>query len=341
MICKIKTFLKTITVISVLPIVVTAQSNGNDNDWTGTPQNTFLTSEIVQTYQCTSCHTIAETGGTVGPVLNQIGNRRDADWLRRWLADPQQVRPGTKMPNFDFPPNQLNQVLSYLTKMKKPLRTDDILASSAPAVDKGKSLFLDYDCTACHRMGSEGRFVGPDLTWIGKRKTQDWEKIWLTDPPAFKADTFMPNFHIPEKGVEALAAYLHTLQGQDNAQSQEWELRTNFFLGNNAKERGELIFRRFACWACHGESGAGGITNPNMAPDELMPALRATANKYTEMELLTRLKQRTEPPALAADKPAPPFFCPDYGNHMDESEFSDLYAYLKSFAPKRSKWRIK
>lgn len=332
-------------ILSILVVVFSdwakSQSNGSENDWNGTPQEAFLNSEIVKSYQCTSCHTIADRGGTVGPILNQVGNRRSQDWLKRWLSDPQQVRPGTKMPNFDFKPEQIERVVGYLKEMKRDLRTDVILAEAGSLAAKGEALFNDYDCRACHRVGSTGRFVGPDLTWVGLRKTEAWEQVWLADPPGFKPDTFMPNFHIPAKGVAALSAFLHTQQGQANGESQEWELRTNFFLGNTDKERGELIFKRFACWACHGESGRGGIKNPNMAPDETMPALKESTVKYTQVEFLARLKKRTMAQPLDPSKPEPPFFCPDYGNHMDASEFSDLYAYLKSFAPKKRKWRFK
>ncbi|MFQ5770251.1 MAG: c-type cytochrome, partial [bacterium] len=319
----------------------TAQPGGVEHDWDGTPQEAFLNSEIVKLYQCTSCHTIAERGGTVGPILNQVGNRRTEDWLRRWLTDPQQVKPGTKMPNFDFPAPQIDAAVGYLTKMKKALRTDEILTKNVSLVEQGEMLFQDYDCLGCHRIGSSGRFIGPDLTWVGLRKTEEWEKTWLHNPSAFKSDTFMPNFQIPNAGIEALVAFLHSQQGQKNTDSQEWEFRTNFFLGNNAKERGELVFKRFACWACHGENGSGGIKNPNMKPDEMMPALKEVALKYTKAELLTRLKKKTMVEPLDSNKSNPPFFCPDYGNHMDTSEFDELYAYLQSFAPKKRKWRFK
>ncbi len=313
----------------------------DDHEWDGTPQAAFLNSEIVKSYQCTSCHTIGDHGGTVGPILNHIGIRRSEEWLRRWLADPQAVKPGTKMPTFDFPQDKLDLAVSYLLKMKKPLHTKEILNSDMNDVEQGRQLFQDYDCVACHRVGSEGRFVGPDLTWIGVRKTEDWEQTWLTNPEAFKKGTFMPNLHIPQEGVKALAAYLHTQKGQANEESQRWEFRTNFFLGNTDKERGELVFKRFGCWSCHGESAVGGIRNPNMAPDQTMPGLRKVGNDYTEETFAQRLKNKVVPKALDPAQPQPPFFCPDYGNFMNDSEMSDLYAYLKTFAPKKNKWRFK
>lgn len=331
-----------IPLIALYTVLLSGARLGKSEDnWSGTPQAAFMKSEIVESYQCTSCHTIGERGGTVGPILNYVGNRRSKDWLQRWLADPQLVKPGTKMPSFNLPPEQLEMTVGYLTNMKKKFNTKEILAKDLSLEEKGRLLFDDYDCKACHRVGSEGRFVGPDLTWIGIRKTQSWEKVWLADPPAFKPNTFMPNFHIPEKGTEALAEFLHQQQGQENEESQRWEFRTNFFLGNTDKERGELVFKRFACWSCHGESAGGGVKNPNMAPDEMMPALKKSANKFSMEEFAARLEKKTFVEPLDASKPAPPFFCPDYGNYMNETELSDLYAYLKAFAPKKSKWKFK
>ena len=43
----------------------------------------FLKSEIVQQKSCNICHTIGKSGGTVGPILNQISNRRSPEWLRK------------------------------------------------------------------------------------------------------------------------------------------------------------------------------------------------------------------------------------------------------------------
>lgn len=331
-----------ITLVVVLVHITgsTAQDGAVAVDWSGTPQEAFLNSEMVQTFQCTSCHTITDRGGTVGPILNHIAIRRSREWLMDWLKDPQTVKPGTKMPKFDFTPGQLTKAVDYLSSMKKELHADEILSKDIPLVEQGELLFEDYDCLACHRVGSSGRFVGPDLTWVGVRKSEEWEKIWLADPPAFKPATFMPNLHIPQKGTQALAAFLRTQQGQKNAESQQWEFRANFFLGNDDRERGELVFKRLACWACHGETGAGGVKNPNMAPHEIMPPLTEAAVNYTQEELLERLKKKTYPKALDDSKPNPPFYCPDYANYLEKLEYTDLYAYLNSLAPKKRKWRF-
>ncbi len=55
---------------------------------------------LVQQESCLQCHSLGGTGGTIGPRLEWIGGRRDAEWIARYLADPEAVSPGTRMPPF-------------------------------------------------------------------------------------------------------------------------------------------------------------------------------------------------------------------------------------------------
>lgn len=318
-----------------------AAQPGDGDRWRGTPQRRFYESGIVGKYQCTTCHTIADKGGTVGPILNQIANRRTEDWLRRWLKDPNEVKPGTKMPKFPFTPEEYEQAIGHLTTMKRDLDVGSILARPLAPEQKGKALFEEYDCYACHRVGAEGRFTGPDLTWLGRRKTQDWERIWLKDPDAWKPGTFMPNFQLQPEAIGALTSYLESLRGQSNRESREWEFNVNFILNNRADRRGELVFRRLACWSCHGEEGRGGIRNPNAGPAEDMPSLQEAANSYTLDELKQLVSTRRNSEKLDPNREAPPFSCPDYSAVLTDDEFEDLYAYLVKLAPKKRVFRFR
>jgi len=56
---------------------------------------------LVQQEGCLACHSVGGQGGTLGPRLEWIGGRHDAAWVARYLADPQALSPGTRMPPFD------------------------------------------------------------------------------------------------------------------------------------------------------------------------------------------------------------------------------------------------
>jgi cytochrome c oxidase subunit 2 len=78
---------------------------------------------------CASCHAIrgAAGGARVGPDLTHLASRAQLGAgvaentpanLRRWLADPQQVKPGAKMPKFGFSPEQLTQLVAYFESLR-------------------------------------------------------------------------------------------------------------------------------------------------------------------------------------------------------------------------------
>jgi cytochrome c oxidase subunit 2 len=75
------------------------------------------------------CHNISGTavGGRVGPDLTHLASRRtlaagtmpmNTGNLYGWVADPQSLKPGTKMPTTGIEPNDLHAVVAYLETLK-------------------------------------------------------------------------------------------------------------------------------------------------------------------------------------------------------------------------------
>jgi cytochrome c oxidase subunit 2 len=84
---------------------------------------------FVTSRNCSACHTIAGTpaNGTVGPDLTHLASRRSIAAgampmregnLYGWVADPQSIKPGTKMPTVGLEPDQLHAVVAYLETLK-------------------------------------------------------------------------------------------------------------------------------------------------------------------------------------------------------------------------------
>lgn len=77
---------------------------------------------------CASCHTIAGTaaGGRVGPDLTHVASRMTIrasapnirGQLQGWVADPQGIKPGTRMPRIPLTPDELDDLVSYLETLK-------------------------------------------------------------------------------------------------------------------------------------------------------------------------------------------------------------------------------
>lgn len=81
--------------------------------------------EGIATTICAACHVIRGTNaaGQLGPDLTHFGSRttlasgmfsNDTENLRAWLADPPDVKPGSKMPNLNLSDEQLDQLIAYL-----------------------------------------------------------------------------------------------------------------------------------------------------------------------------------------------------------------------------------
>jgi cytochrome c oxidase subunit 2 len=85
--------------------------------------------QVFNSKACVMCHRIQGTdaGGTTGPDLTHLKSRRhiaagtlpnDRGSLQAWIADPQGIKPGTKMPRVPLSADELNAVVAYLETLK-------------------------------------------------------------------------------------------------------------------------------------------------------------------------------------------------------------------------------
>jgi ubiquinol-cytochrome c reductase cytochrome b subunit len=69
---------------------------------------------------CSACHMIDFEGGAAGPDLTHVGARRDAMWLKGWIAEPEALDPAANMPPFGdrLTDAQLTAIAEYLAARK-------------------------------------------------------------------------------------------------------------------------------------------------------------------------------------------------------------------------------
>jgi len=78
---------------------------------------------------CVGCHTIDGTkaAGIVGPNLTHVGSRHilagavivnTPDNLAAWLANPQAIKPGAKMPDLGLTQSQIQRLVAFLESLK-------------------------------------------------------------------------------------------------------------------------------------------------------------------------------------------------------------------------------
>src|SRR5687768_10161058 len=92
-------------------------------------------------------------------------------------------------------------------------------ANAAALAKKGKTLFANRGCSACHAIGKT--LAGPDLAGVTSRRTREWLDKFLADPGGMLATDStamallqefngikMPNMKLTPADIEALLAHI-------------------------------------------------------------------------------------------------------------------------------------
>lgn len=198
---------------------------------------------------------------------------------------------------------------------------------SAPADPKtaGKAYFSQAGCASCHRVGDLGSAVGPDLTLVGFRHSQEWLERFIKDPQAWKKDTLMPNKLLSDEAVKALALFLAEQKGQAWT-AKPWD-------SAKPEDKGRLIYARAGCVGCHGVGGAGGYPNTNVKGG-LIPKLNTVYETYTKPELIVKVKKGVPHPEKADPKGAEPLvWMPTWSEKLSDDEVGAVVDYLMTLRP--------
>lgn len=94
-----------------------------------TGESALLGRALFQETSCMNCHAIRGTlaSAGVGPDLTHFASRKILGAgvvdntpanLRRWLRDPQEVKPGVKMPDYKFTDSQVTQMSDYIETLQ-------------------------------------------------------------------------------------------------------------------------------------------------------------------------------------------------------------------------------
>lgn len=115
---------------------------------------------------CSGCHGPHGEGGR-GPKLSEGDLVRGAKDERLFSSIKNGV-PGTDMPPFPLPDDQIREILGFIRDLSAPA-ADAVVAGNP---ETGRALFTGKaQCNSCHRIHGQGGFLGPDLTNIGATRT--------------------------------------------------------------------------------------------------------------------------------------------------------------------------
>ncbi len=138
----------------------------------------------------------------VGPNLKDVQLKLRKEWIPVWLQNPQNFRPGTKMPTFwridgesgkadeagkraemTREENERKAIAAFVWQQGFTGKTPEKQTGDA---SHGKELFETRGCMACHSTGEKGAEVGGDfaanLQRVGEKANFDYIVRWIYNP---------------------------------------------------------------------------------------------------------------------------------------------------------------
>ena len=132
---------------------------------------------------CGFCHGLTGLGGR-GPNLVS-GEPKTDDEIKRIVTAGV---PGSTMPAFsDFNSEQLTGIVAFLRSLAGTISSKEIVKGDSA---KGRRVYEQNGCAACHRIGEEGSVYGPDLSRIGAARPVAYLRQSIVEPSADIPETY-------------------------------------------------------------------------------------------------------------------------------------------------------
>jgi mono/diheme cytochrome c family protein len=249
--------------------------------------------ELLARLNCQGCHKLNNVEQPMlGPDLSSVGNKVTREWIYKWLKEPRTVldKDGnvtvngyesgdeSRMPKFRLKEEEIKALSAFLSRQKaKPTERYKINPGVVAAwsknpelISQGEVRFRQMMCTTCHALavtrGGEtkliGGNIGPELTKVGSKVSEEWLVAWLRNPQNYLAHTNMPRYGWSDEDLYKVSQYvMNKLTDSD--------LLANLpQLGAAADEEvtaGKRLFSEKGCASCHSLNGAG--TQKDFGPD--------------------------------------------------------------------------
>jgi len=171
---------------------------------------------------CAGCHGLRASGGRSGPDLTRgtfAAGNTEAD-LYRVISDGV---PGTEMPAFTgrLQDDERWRLVSYLHSLAPH---DTALIPGDPAA--GERLFWEKGgCGQCHRIGTRGSILGPNLSRIGRQRSLDYLRESIVSPDAEMTSGYATITVVTRDGKKITGVE----RGFDNFSAQLMDLSNRYY----------------------------------------------------------------------------------------------------------------
>lgn len=203
---------------------------------------------------CLGCHQVSgwAARAKIGPRLWRVGDKVNPDWLTRWLRNPKDYLPRTRMPNFRLNENEIADISAFLLSLKADdgeARAEKEVFLSEEKYESGRDIFRRSRCVSCHALGGVGGSLAPDLEKVASKVLPQWLLGFLQNPGLYQPGTRMPHYRFDTAEIDSLASYL-LQEFQDFSRSAEEKTDEND-VGADAVSRGRRLVQKLGCYGCH------------------------------------------------------------------------------------------
>lgn len=216
--------------------------------------------ELMERSGCHHCHSslVEAVGGDqrTAPSLAGVGARLGASWIERWLKDPRAIRSDAHMPRLEIVQYDDNRrdLVQFLMSQGTGVQTD--VADENQVIAKGRDLFHQVGCVACHgaRVSPAELYDDPTLSdeipdISPVRAFGDLAGKWqapaladfLRDPSKTHGSGRMPSLRLTASEADLIATYL----------VDDFGAPERFAIDEAAAARGQAIFIKAGCVECH------------------------------------------------------------------------------------------
>ncbi len=218
--------------------------------------------DLFRRHDCISCHRVDGVGRGTGPDLSSAGVKGfREDWHQDHLARVERGEEGWQGAYGPLPDEDVTAISEYLRGRV-----------AAPALARGKAVFIREGCLGCHKVARIGSDEAADLTreglkspWEldfsgvrGAKTAAQWQREHLDDPGRVVAGSRMPHPDLTPQERDDLTLFLMSLRPR--AVPVEWMPKDRLAverLGASGFARdGATLYAAF-CSGCHGPRGEG------------------------------------------------------------------------------------
>jgi mono/diheme cytochrome c family protein len=210
---------------------------------------------LLSELNCLSCHKPQAAQEAVlprkqAPILDGVGGRIRRSYLRKFLRDPQAIKPGTTMPNlFAAVPEaerdaKIEALVHFLAAAGAPKQE----RPDRKAISLGKQLYHQVGCVACHGSrddkGNAAKLLPTSVPLGDLRGKYSIASLgaFLENPQTVRPSGRMPGI-LNKQEAKQVANYL--LQGQTSEQADAFPIRTELV------QQGRKLFASIGCANCH------------------------------------------------------------------------------------------